>query len=59
MSCDILSSTSGANAIPSAVVAVPVLVFNYFVDVVIVVCPNTESTKLAFTLIVDVGDLCW
>ena len=53
LSCDVLSLAAGADAVAGAVVAVPVLVSNDFVDVVLVVGSQTESAKLAFAFIFD------
>ena len=59
MSCDVLSAASGAETVSCAVVAVPVLVLYQFLDVILVVCPDTEATELPLTLIVDVWKLLW
>lgn len=51
---DVLPDASGADAVASAVMAVPVLVFEDVVDVVLVIRSQTESAKLPLAFVVYV-----
>lgn len=54
MSGDVLADAASAEAVPRAVVAVPVFVFQDFVQVVLIIGPEAKSAKFAIALIIDV-----
>ena len=51
---DILANAPGANAVPRAMVTVPVLVLQDLVEVVLVIRPEAERAKFSIAFIVNV-----
>ena len=47
-----MSDTPGADAVASAVVAVPILVLDYIIDVVFIISSQTEGTVLPLALVI-------
>jgi len=54
LSCNILPNAPRTDAVACAVVAMPILIFQNFIQVVLIICPQAKSAKFAVAFIVYV-----